>query len=51
MVHILDRDIRHHPLETHCLQFEHHQRSGCILGQRLVDANTDHLPRGHLPFE
>ena len=40
MVDVLNRDIRFDTVKPHGLQFEHHQRAGCILGQSLVDADA-----------
>ena len=51
MVHILHRDLCPRPLQAHGFQFQHHQCPGCILGQSLVNTDTDHLPGNHLAFQ
>ena len=45
VIHILGRQLCLDAVETHRLEFQHHQRSGRILGERLVDVDTD-LPAG-----
>jgi len=43
VIDILGGELGAHPTETHCFQFEHHERAGSVLGQRLIDTQPDLL--------
>ncbi len=45
VIYVLGRQLCLDTVETHRLELQHHQRSGRILGERLVDADPD-LPTG-----
>ena len=48
VVDVLHAHLGAGPIEPERLQFLHHQRARRVLGQRLVDAYRDLLPRRHL---
>lgn len=41
MIDALDGQFRSHPRNAHCLEFQHHQRSGGVLCQGLVYLECD----------
>src|ERR1700745_4399689 len=47
MVNILTGQLRSRAVQSHRLQFEHHESPGRILCECLIDANPDLLPRRH----
>ena len=47
VIDILRAELRTNPIEADCLQRQHHQRAGCILRERLIDADRDGLTRAH----
>lgn len=49
VVDILGRELRAHPRGAERREIEHHQRSCRVLGKGLVYADSDLLPRLHLP--
>ena len=48
VVDVLHADLGARPIQSERFQLLHHQRARRVLGQRLVDANRDLLPRRHL---
>src|SRR5262245_30318374 len=51
VVNILAGQFRSRAVQSHRLQFEHHESPGRILCECLIDANADLLPRRHLAGE
>jgi hypothetical protein len=47
MVNILAGQFRSRAVQSHRLQFEHHESPGRILCECLIDANLDLIPRRH----
>jgi hypothetical protein len=47
MVNILAGQFRSRAVQSHRLQFEHHESPGRILCECLINANPDLLPRRH----
>jgi len=51
VIDVLGRHLRVCPVEVHRLQLEHDHRAGGVLGERLVDPDTDLGAGGHLAFD
>ena len=51
VVDVLRRQLGPDPIEVHGLELEHDRGARGVLGQGLVDANADLLPRRHLAFD
>ena len=51
VVNILTGQFRSRSVQSHRLQFEHHESPGRILCECLIDANPDLLPRRHRAAE
>lgn len=51
VVHILNRNLGTGAAQAHRLQLQHNEGPGGILRKTLVDADPDHFPGCHLPFQ
>ncbi len=51
VVHVLCRQLRLDPVQSHGVEFEHHQGPGGVLGEGLVDADADWCPGRHLALD
>ena len=51
VVDVLCRELGLHSIDSHGLQLQHHQRSGRVLGERLVDPKRDLRARTHLTID
>ena len=51
VVDVLGRQLGADPIQTHGLELEHHHGAGGVLGQGLVDPQSDLGPRLHHPLD
>jgi len=43
VIDILDAELGAHAIQTHCLQFQHHERTRGVLSQRLIDTQPNFI--------
>ena len=51
VIDVLCRQLGLHAVELHGLELQHHQRSGRVLRQRLIDSKRDLLARDHVAVD
>jgi hypothetical protein len=51
LINILNGNLGLRPFQIHGFQFQHDQSAGCVLGQRLIDANSNHFSGHHIALE